>query len=86
MNNKKFDLYIETKDCKSFEVTKEYVLVSGVEVESFMFPDTMDCDNVAEILSKEDEVDLQMILDSLKKKLHLRDCKFTFKLKGKTER
>jgi hypothetical protein len=86
MNNRTFHLCFPRKDCVSFEVNKEDIIISDIKVDSFMFPEGMGCADVAEILSKEDESDLFGILEQLKKKLESQDINLTFKLKGKAER
>jgi hypothetical protein len=49
------------------------------------FPETMNVDDVAELLAKEDDEDLSEILGSLKTKLLKYGFKFTFTLKRVTQ-
>jgi hypothetical protein len=81
MKNKTFDLGIPKSNLDSVEMDKTDIILIGIKVDKFYLPDTMDCDDVAEILAKEDTSDLQDILECLKKKLEKQNIKFTFTIK-----
>ena len=76
-----FNLEINKTDLRSVLVNNRLVSIEGIQVDTFSFPESMDCDDVATILSKEDDSDLHDILTCLKHQLEKQNIKFTFTLK-----
>lgn len=78
---RKFSLFIDQKECDSIKLDSGGVEISGIDASKFMFPDSMDSDDIAKILAKEDFDDLNAIFGYLADELKNRRVKFTFKLK-----
>ena len=81
----KFDIIVEKNNFKSLELEEGSIIITGVDSNKFMFPDSMDSDDIARILSKEDDTDLENIFSFLKKELKKQNIDFSFKLKCRYE-
>jgi hypothetical protein len=77
---KTFDLSIP-KFKGTFGIDEKQIWITNIPVDTFFLPESLDCGDVAAILSKEDDSDLSDILECLKEELKKQNIKFTFTLK-----
>lgn len=80
--NTKNTCNLEYNKFKSVTIEDEKLVISGVPIMHFKFPEEFNCKDVAWMLANEDTEDLRQIFGCLKKLLN-NDCrKFAFTLKS----
>jgi hypothetical protein len=77
----KFNLAIKKNQFQSLQLDDDCVIITGIDSENFIFPETVDSDDVARILAKEEIADLENILFNLKEELKKQNFVLTFKIK-----